>query len=251
MWYVGGFDPGYGGGKMVLMTRDGVRTAVVPSIVGMGDTAVGRLGIGNVGRRRRRRLLDRVVVDGVGYLVGDGTERYAAPMEAMDFLRLRGGPAVQALFYDCTYRVLGPGRHDLALLVGLPVEVMADDRNASVTLDTLRDWMVASHRYRVNGDEVVLRVRRVNAMAQPVGAFFAWGLDNEGRWTRGADALDAGTGVLDVGFNTLDLFAVGGAELARRYTDGDTLGMRRAAEYLIKAVGGPTGRDSRCTKPTR
>jgi hypothetical protein len=42
--------------------------------------------------------------------------------------------------------------------------------------------------------------------------------------------------VCDVGFNTLDLFAVQGGEIVARFTGGDTAGMRRAAELLAGAV---------------
>jgi hypothetical protein len=246
MIYVGSFDPGYGGGKAVFIGPRGMHTAIVPSIVGMGDTDIGQLGLSldgdDFGRQRRRRLPDRVVIDDVTYLVGSGTERYAVPMDTMDFLRLRGGPAMRALFYDCIYRSLGAGDHEVGLLVGLPVEVLADDKAAGNTVGALRDWMVGKHQYSVNGEGVRFTIREVHAMAQPVGAFFAWGFDDEGRWVRDADALEADVGILDIGFNTLDLFAVSGGELAKRYTDGDTLGMRRAAEHLIKAIGESYGK---------
>jgi hypothetical protein len=246
MDYVGSFDPGYGGGKVVFIGPQGLKHAIVPSIVGMGDTDIGQLGISlnddDLGRQRRRRLPDRVVIDDVTYLVGAGTERYAVPMDTMDFLRLRGGPTIRALFYDCIYRALGAGDHDAALLIGLPVEVLADGKAAGDTVGALRDWMVAEHQYSVNEEAVKVTIRELHAMAQPVGAFFAWGFDDNGRWIRSADALEADTGVLDIGFNTLDLFAVGGGELTKRYTDGDTLGMRRAAEHLIKAIGEAYGK---------
>ena len=128
------------------------------------------------------------------------------------------------------------------MVVGLPVEVMADEKQADATARSLRDWMVASHRFAVNDDDVSLAVKDVRLIAQPVGAFFAWGMDDEGRWTRGKDDLSASIGVLDIGFNTLDLFAMEGAEISARYTDGDTLGMRRAAEYVVQAVDDAYGK---------
>jgi hypothetical protein len=241
MYYIA-FDPGFGNGKVALVADGELRTVVVSAVVGMGHTNIGRLSIGDVGRQRRRRLPDQVTFDGVGYLVGEGTERYAAPMKGLDFLRLRGGPDVRALFYDCVYHALGAGKHEAATMVGLPVEVMADEKQADATARALRDWMVGSHRFAVNGDEVSLVVDDVRLIAQPIGAFFAWGMNDAGQWIRGADALGASIGVLDIGFNTLDLFAVEGAEIAARYTDGDTLGMRRAAEYVIQAVDDAYGK---------
>ncbi len=230
------FDPGFGNGKLAHVGLNGLSVTVVRSIVGLGRTDIGRLSMGDIGRQRRRRLPDQVAFDGVTYLVGDGVERYATPMAGMDFLRLRDGPALRALFYDTVYHALGPGEHEAALLVGLPVEVMLDERQADATTQALRDWTVGCHQFTVDGQTVTLLVRDVRTLAQPVGAFFAWGLDDRGRWTRGKDGLRAAVGVLDIGFNTLDLFAVERAEIAARYTDGDTLGMRRAAEHLIQAV---------------
>ncbi|MCP4540399.1 MAG: ParM/StbA family protein [Chloroflexi bacterium] len=230
------FDPGFGNGKIALIVDGELRTIVVSAIVGMGNTNIGRLGIGDVGRQRRRRLPDQVTFGGVGYLVGEGTERYANPMQGLDFLRLRDGPDVRALFYDCVYHALGAGEHEASMVVGLPVEVMANERQADVTSRDLRDWMINSHQFSVNDDDVSLVVEDVKLIAQPVGAFFAWGMDDDGQWMQGENALDASIGVLDIGFNTLDLFAMEGAEIAARYTDGDTLGMRRAAEYVIQAV---------------
>lgn len=234
--YVGAWDPGYGGSKMALVGQDGMTKVVVPSVTGMGKTDIGHLSLGEVGRQRRRRLPDRVAFDGVTYLVGDGVERYAEPMDGMDFLRLRGGPGMRALLYDTIYRALGAGEHWLSLFIGLPVEVMMDEGAANATQRALREWLLKAHRFGVNGEEMAVTVKSLAVLAQPVGSFFAWGLDDAGRWTRSSSDLHAPVGILDIGFNTLDLFAVEGAEIARRYTDGDALGMRRAAEHLIRSV---------------
>jgi plasmid segregation protein ParM len=121
-------------------------------------------------------------------------------------------------------------------MVGLPVEVMADRERALETLGGLRRWMVGEHQFAVNGEEVRLEVTAVRAMAQPAGAFFAWGLDNGGRWARSRADLQAPVAVCDIGFNTLDLFAVEGGEVVGRFTGGDTAGIRRAAEMLIQGV---------------
>ncbi len=228
-------DPGFGNVKAAMVNGD-VRVAVVPSVVGVGETDTGLISIGDLGRQRRRRLPDRVAFDGFTYLVGD-VARYARPVQRMDFHRLSDGPELRALLYDALYRLLGAGEHrDLALLVGLPVEVMGDRSVAQETLRGLRGWLVGEHRYRVNGEEVTVGVSHVWAMTQPAGAFFAWGLDNEGRWIRGAEMLTAPIAVCDIGFNTLDLLAVEGGEVVGRFTGGDTAGMRRAAELLINAV---------------
>lgn len=231
-----GVDPGFGNFKVATATPEGVRVAVVPSVVGVGGVDVGLLSIGNLGRRRRSEP-DRVAFGGVKYLVGEGVSRYARPVQRMDFLRLSDGPELRAVFYDAVFRLLGRGNYqDVRLMVGLPVEVMAERERAEETLRAMRRWMVARHRFAVSDTPVTLQITDVKAMAQPAGTFFAWGLDDGGRWARAKEDLLKPVAICDIGFNTLDLFAVQAGEVIARFTGGDTAGMRRAAELLINAV---------------
>ncbi len=230
-----GVDPGFGNFKVACAGSEG-RLAMVPSVVGVGETDLGLLSLGNLGHRRRQLLPDRVTFGSVTYLVGEGVARFARPVQRMDLLRLSDGPELRALFYTAMHQLLGAGEHRAALMVGLPVEVMADRERAVATLRALRGWLVGRHEFAVGGDSTELDVTEVQAMAQPAGAFFAWGLNDEGRWTRSKADLKAPVAVCDVGFNTLDLFAVQGGEVVARFTGGDTAGMRRAAELLINAV---------------
>ncbi|MFN3762241.1 MAG: hypothetical protein ACK4WK_03445 [Anaerolineae bacterium] len=229
-----GVDPGFGNFKAAAVTEQGVQVAVVPSVVGVGETDLGLLSLGDLGGKRRGPVPDRVEFGGVAYLVGDGVARYARPVQRMDLHRLTDGPELRALLYATLHR-LGL-QEAISLIVGLPVEVMADRERALEVVAGMRRWMVGEHRFAVNGQEVVLTVEAVRAMAQPAGAFFAWGLDNRGRWARARGDLQAPVAVCDVGFNTLDLFAVQGGEVVGRFTGGDTAGVRRAAERLIQSV---------------
>jgi len=238
-----GLDPGFGNFKIATVAPATIQVAVVPSVVGVGETDLGLLSLGKLGRRRHRREPDRVTSGGVTYLVGENVARYARPVQRMDFLRLSDGPELRALFYDAVFRLLGKGSHQAALMIGLPVEVMADRKQALTTLRALKAWMVGQHYFTVNDTPVILEVSKVRVMAQPTGTFFAWGLDNLGKWTRPKADLKAPVAVCDIGFNTLDLFAVESGEIAGRFTAGNTAGMRRAAELLINAVQARYGVD--------
>jgi hypothetical protein len=240
-----GLDPGFGGAKAACIGPEGAQVATVPSVVGVGQTDLGMLSVGNLGRRRARRASrqpDQVSFGGITYLVGENVARYARPLERMDFLRLSDGPELRVLFYDVVFRLLGEGEHQANVMAGLPVEVMADREQARTTLRALRDWMMGQHVYAVtlaatgNNHEMRLGVKDVQVMAQPAGTFFAWGLDDQGRWTRSKADLRAPVAICDIGFCTLDLFVVEGGEVVGRFTGGDTVGMRRAAELLINAV---------------
>ncbi len=236
-----GVDPGFGNFKAAAVTDQGIRVAVVPSVVGVGETDLGLLSLGDLGKRRGP-VPDRVEFGGVAYLVGPNVARYARPVQRMDLHRLTEGPQLRALFYATLHR-LGLEDRALSMIVGLPVEVMADRELAMEVVAGMRRWMVGEHRFAVNGQEVVLEVVAVRAMAQPVGAFFAWGLDDAGRGARSKEDLRAPVAVCDIGFNTLDLFAVQGGEVVGRFTAGDTAGVRRAAERLIEAVQARYGVD--------
>jgi hypothetical protein len=232
-------DPGFGNFKVATVASGSNQIAVVPSVVGVGETDLGMLSLGDLGRRRRRKQPDRVTTGGVTYLVGEEVARFARPVQRMDFLRLSDGPELRALFYAAAFRLLGKGIHrDVALIVGLPVEVMGDRDLARDTLRALKGWMAARHQFSVNDQAVTLNVADVRVMAQPAGAFFAWGMNDQGKWIRSGSDLKAPVAVCDIGFNTLDLFAVEGGEVVARFTGGDTAGMRRAVEVIINAVRG-------------
>jgi len=162
-----GLDPGFGNLKATLI-REEPQVVVVPSVVGVGETDLGLLSLGTLGRRRRRRVPDQVSFAGVTYLVGEHVARFARPArrERLDFLRLFDGPELRALDYDALFRLLGPGEHQVALMVGLPVVVMADRDQARATL---RAWLLGEHRCAVNDAALVLHVADVRECGRNVG----------------------------------------------------------------------------------
>lgn len=179
---------------------------------------------------------DRVAFGGVTYLAGANVADFAEPRQRFDPERLTDTSDLRALFYATLGALLGPGTHEAALLVGLPVHVLDDDAQAARTLRALRAWLRGAHAFTANDAGVALTVTRVEGMAQPAGALFAWALDDGARWARDRALRDAMIGMCDVGFNTLDLFALRGGAVQARYTAGDTAGVRRAAEALIAEV---------------
>lgn len=231
-----GIDPGFGNFKAAQTDADHAKVAVVPSVVGIGDTEMGMLSLGKMGHRRSRSGPNRVFFEGMSYLVGEKVARYARPVQRMDFLRLSDGPELRALCYAVIFNLLDGGKHQVSFMVGLPVEVMADRERARQTLRSLRSWMIGAHSFEVDGVSVILEIDQVQVMAQPAGAFFAWGLDNKGCWARQKADLKAPVAICDIGFNTLDLFTVEAGDVVARFTGGDTVGMRRAAELVLAAV---------------
>ncbi len=237
-------DPGFGGFKAATIHEGQPVAAMLPSVVGVGQVDMGLLSnaLGQMGRRGRRaeqeREPDQVSFGGVTYLIGDGVSRYAEPVDRMDMRRLADGPELRALFYGALTRLLKPGEHRVALAIGLPVEVMTKTDLAHDVLRVLRGWCVDQHHFTVNGQETTLQILDILPMAQPVGSFFAWGMDGAGKWVRATGDLKAPVGICDIGYNTVDLFGVQGGQVIGRYTEGDTRGIRRAAELLAQNIRG-------------
>ncbi len=63
-----GLDPGFGAVKVTVVGPEGLQVATIPSVVGVGETELGLLGLGDLGRRRARRATrqpDQVTFEGV------------------------------------------------------------------------------------------------------------------------------------------------------------------------------------------
>lgn len=230
-----GYDPGFGNSKAAYLNGS-LKTAYQASVVGVGSTELGLLD-SSLGNSRRRSLPNETSFDGVTYLVGKNVSSYTKPVERMDFQRLSDGPELRALFYTTLHHLLGEGQHeDVRVMVGLPVEVMQNREQAISTRRLLRKWMINKHEYQVNGKSTELDITRVEVMPQPAGSYFAWGMDEGGKWKKGADTLRDMIAVCDIGFNTLDCFVLERGNIVARYTGGEKAGIRRAAEQIINII---------------
>jgi len=232
-----GIDPGFGNFKIADPSG---RVVVIPSTVGVGviHRALEAIAIeapeGAARRRRPRARPDQVRLGSLDLLVGE-VWRYARPVERLDFERFAGGPEMEALLLAAARRLLGDGEHEADAVVGLPVNVFQAP-DAAATAAAVRRWLVGEHLAEINGRPFALRIRSVKVMPQPLGAFFAWGLDESGKWVRSPADFRARVAVVDVGFNTLDIFALEAGEVIQQFTQGATVGVRRAAERLANLM---------------
>lgn len=215
-----------------------MKATILPSQVGVGSTDMGMLSLGKMGAARRQTFQPHIIEwDKVSYIVGEGVDDFARPIQRMDFLRLAEGSEARAMTYASLGLTLGAGeRHTVAIMVGLPVEVMLNTSLAKETLRGLKSWLVGEHVFCLDGQETVVTVIGAKIMAQPAGSLFAWGMNDEGTWIRDVADLENALLVCDIGFNTLDLFAIQAHRITRQFTGGDTAGIRRAAEMLMQTV---------------
>lgn len=211
-------------------------TVVIPSVVGTGRGDVGLLTLGRLGTVRYHPRPHQVDWGQGPYLVGEGTERFSRPLERMNLERLSDGADTRALTYATLGTLLGPGNHRVSIIVGFPVQILVRREQALAVLRGLRKWLKGEHTFTLDDVQVSLEIINMQAMAQPAGTLFAWGLNDEGQWVRNVQDLKTLTGILDIGFNTLDMLAVEHGQVVGQYTAGDTAGVRRATEILRQEV---------------
>ena len=211
-------------------------SVMIPAQIGFGTTDTGLLSRGFL-KSRRTNLPYKVIVNEREYLVGPNVEMYATPLQRMDFARLGDSAEQQALTYTALGLAMGFGEHPAAkIVVGFPVEVMKDEVKAKDVLKALRSWMIGTHRFQINDKDYAITVDKVTVIAQPLGGFYCWAINKEGKFRVPQTEMQGRILVVDIGFNTLDLYALKNMELEPKYTTGDTAGVRRAAELLMQHI---------------
>jgi hypothetical protein len=237
-------DVGFHAVKAAIVHQGNLLTSIIPAVVGVGETDMGMLQTGLT--RQKRQQPYQVTIEGQKLLVGPYVNQYARPIERLDFDRLSRSIELQALVYATLAQVLKQIQAptlgaELGLIIALPVQVL-QGTEARLAVTALESWLVGEHRFDVDGQPHEMRIHSLKAMAQPLGSFFEWGLKTDGQWGRNPADLKANVGVLDQGFNTLDLFTLAGGQIVRRYTGGETLGMRRASSLMQDLLHQQTGR---------
>jgi len=218
-------DLGFGNTKAVA---DG-KAALLPSVVAV---PAGDLGLAGMGMKVTRKAL-RVTFDRGDFYVGPGARSWGHVVENLDFSRL-ASPEAEALLY-AVLADLVPDGASVRLVLGLPVPLLRDEAVARPALEALRARLVREHRFALDGRPRSFRVVAIKAAAQPVGAWADWALDEGGRWAN-PQARSALVGILDIGFNTLDLYGIQGGRLEPRLVGGDKVGVRRLLDLAAPGL---------------
>ena len=234
-----GWDPGFSATKLAQVVQEEVVTYCLPATVGVvtRDRKEG-LSLGGVVRPQRAgRRPFSVGFEGQEFLVGPNVADFTEPVDRLDFDRFTDSPELRAAFYAGISRLVNGGPRRVALAVALPVEVVQDKAEAQRVEEGLRKWLLGEHRFSVDGVDTSLTVAALRArIPQPVATWFDWGLNRAGEWVLGPEAQKSPVLIIDQGFNTLDVLVIEQGRISERVSDGDTLGMRRAAERLIRAI---------------
>jgi len=223
-----GFDMGMGALKLWSASGGWQLVSQVASN-GHGHLADGILGLKN----RRRPML--ISAEFGSFYVGDGAHEHGRPVENLDFERLTGAPEMRALLYAALAQYQaehGPFDEALALMVGLPLQMMTGD-GAKDYQKGVKGWLKGPHTFEADGVTHTVEVEEVKQTSQPVGALFDYVLDHRGQMIgeRGSALLDE-VGVISVGFNTVELLVVKERGALERFTRGNTLGVRRLLDLM-------------------
>lgn len=211
--------------------------SIIPNVAGMGDTHAGELDLGGLERRRRRGQQEPYVVsyDGiVNVLTGHNVRAYCKdPVQRVDDGRFADNMETRCVTYAAFHELLGPGDHEGTLVLGVPVDKLKGDE-AKAFKREVKGWLVGTHDFIVNGQASRVTITGIQFAAQPVGAFFEWGMDDRGQWVRSEAEFLQDTGIIDIGYGTLDLFVVSQGQVNTAFTAGDNLGMGRVAESVVE-----------------
>jgi hypothetical protein len=213
-------DPGFGNTKVCL---NGV-VSVIQSIA----VRPKRIGMAGLGMKGASPIIE-VAFDKYEFAVGPGAVEWGIPQSNLDYSSLASEER-QALFYAALAPLLGTGTHAVDLLmVGLPVPLLLDSEQSELVLADLKR-LKGQQTFKVGKDEINLNVEKLRVVPQPLGAYVDWLLSETLQPRK--NAAQAEVAVLDIGMNTVDLYAVRGGRVEPRFVGGGKVGVRKLFERL-------------------
>jgi hypothetical protein len=212
-----GLDPGFGNVKVAA----GGQVRVIPSLVAVPR----RVGMAASGLRLPRTTLVRF--EGHEYAIGSGAPLRGTVYESIDESRFLTAPVV-ALMLGAVALLMEHQHEPLVLVVGLPVAMMRASAGAKGLVKGVQSRLTGQHCIEVDGRKIELRIERVWTRAQPLGVWAEWAVQESGELHAGARR--SLIGVVDIGFNTVDIFGIQGGEMHAGMMGGAELGVRLLLE---------------------
>jgi hypothetical protein len=115
------------------------------------------------------------------------------------------------------------------MVIGLPVPLLKDETQSQAVLGGLKAYK-GSHHFQMEKGSYTINIPRLKVLAQPVGAYADWLLDDQLFIRKGGRRSEVAT--LDLGMNTLDLYVIQDGKVEPRFFGGDKVGVRRLLELL-------------------
>jgi hypothetical protein len=213
-------DPGFGNTKVCI---DGTTHITQSAVVHPHN-----IGLADIGMKSASRA-EIVEVDGQQFAVGEGAWNHGHSANGMDYIGL-ASPARKALFFSNLANAVDPGIYHFEMLViGLPVPLLTDKGQTEGLFSRLKVLKDLS-TYSCEQGEYQFSFDKIKVLAQPVGAYANWLLDED--LQPRFRIRDTEAAVLDIGMNTLDLYAFQAGKVTPRFVGGGKVGVRRLLDML-------------------
>lgn len=213
-------DPGYGSVKVHVNEK----TAVVHAAVARSKN----IGLASTGMKTASQA-HTIQLGWDTYVIGDGAWNWGEPLTNRDYSALTS-PERRALTFGTLAQILEPGEYEVdTTVMGLPVPLLMDESQGPAIMSGLKAYK-GEHQFSTPKGEYKLTIQKLKALAQPVGAYADWLLDNELRIRK--NGRQAEVAVLDIGMNTLDMYVVQDGKVLPRFIGGGKVGVRRLLEIL-------------------
>lgn len=238
-------DPGFGYVKLKLDGRPTI--SLRSAIARMKD--IGLAGVG-------MKTASQAMTIGLGwdhFVIGDGAWNWGDVHSNRDYSAIASLER-RALTFGALSLALDPGTYAFdQMVIGLPVPLLLEKEQSLSVLTALKAYK-GTHDFKVEGrGEYKVSIHKLKALAQPVGAYADWLLDDELRVRR--NGREAEVAVLDIGMNTLDLYVLKDGRLLPRFVGGEKVGVRRLLEILDRPGMEPEELDAQIRtgklRPTR
>jgi len=179
----------------------------------------------------------KIYANGTTFYIGDNAHDWGRPVENLDDSRfITGSPETVALTYGAlttyaqqcdAYNLMDD---EITVTAGLPQSTLTGDA-AAETARGIRSWLRQHHDWAADMEPWGCTIADVSITSQAAGALFDFFLDDTGDFiTDHKPEFAKEIAVLSVGMNTLEMLVTESGTIKQRFTDSETLGVRRLLE---------------------
>jgi len=214
-------DPGFGETKVNVDGKSASMTSAIARI--------NQIGMAGIGMKTASQAMTIQTEWATEYAIGDGAWHWGKILTNRDYSAL-SSPERRALVFGTLSLILDPGAYEFeTMVIGLPVPLLMDQVQGQVIMNGLKAYK-GVHEFITQKGKYNLIIKKLKALAQPVGAYADWLLDDQVQIRK--NGRQAEVAVLDIGMNTLDLYVIQDANILPRFIGGDKVGVRRLLEIL-------------------
>lgn len=213
-------DPGFGSTKINVDGKSASLTSAIARVKEIGMAGIGM------------KTASKAMIIRIGwetFAIGDGAWHWGDVLTNRDYSAL-SSPERRALVFGTLSMILEPGEYEFdTMVIGLPVPLLMDEIQGQAIIGGLKAYKGA-HQFTTEKGQYNLTINKLKALAQPVGAYADWLLDDDLLIRK--NGRQAEVAILDIGMNTLDMYVIQDANILPRFIGGDKVGVRRLLEIL-------------------